>query len=144
MSTDISKALRTLLARSCGPYSAAADRDVPPDYGVEATLDGGLIIATLTFRSERAYCCMEWGCHLALFGTPRWDSLRELIEAGARERPSQIELRLTVIVETGSVFYDYSRSEPGHLGRFAFRRARAYSYEVETREVAEMIRHVRD
>jgi hypothetical protein len=119
-------------ARNRGPVPGEPEAKEPPDYGMSATLDGGTIDLSLTFRAGSAYCCYEWGCHLNLYEGKRWGWLRRELTARKVPFPDRLELRLTVIVETGALFFDWARPEPslrGH-GWYVFAPVGAHQYTV--------------
>lgn len=134
MHADVSSALERLLSTNLGPAHEDAAARVAPDYGVTCLLSGSTLEVALTFRRGRAYCCMEWGCHLALLDGKRWTRLRDSFAAEGRTLPPRLRMRLTVTVEDGALFFDPFRPEPGHPGRYAFARSGEQRYEVETQE----------
>ncbi len=130
MAVDISSVFEALLAKNKGPVSGSPGARESPIYGVSASIEGGGIDLTLTFRTGCAYCCMEWGCHLGAYETRWWNSLRqELVDRGIRG-PGRLELRLTVVVEEGALFFDFSRrvSLDCVRGEYQLRPAKATEY----------------
>lgn len=77
-----------------------------PTYGVEATLEGDRLIVVLTLCSDAAYCCTEWGCHLALRDGKRWHTLRACLAEQAVTLPARLRLQLTCVIEHGARFFD--------------------------------------
>jgi hypothetical protein len=71
MTIDVTAVLQELLANNRGPDPLNPDSRQPPKYGVSASLDGSVLAVVLTFQKDCAYCCMEWGCHLALYDGKR-------------------------------------------------------------------------
>jgi hypothetical protein len=136
MKRDITPALAALLASNRGPDPRAPDRRGRPDYGVRAALDGEVVELELTFRAGSQYCCMEWGCHLGLWGD-RWSRLRLALSEHGVDPPPRLEVRLTVEIEDGAWFFDPFKPDATHPGWFEFRRADAQRYEVTRREDAE-------
>ena len=98
-------------ARNRGPVLGDPNTRQPPDYGVSASLDGGMVELTLTFRAGSAYCCCEWGCHLNLYEDKWWEWLRRELSARGVEAPPRLELRLTVVVEAGALFFEFRRPD---------------------------------
>jgi hypothetical protein len=128
--TDVTLVLNDLLAANRGPEPSNPNALQPPDYGVVASLEDGVLDVVLTFKENRAYCCMEWGCHLALCDGKRWDKLRHsLVEFGIVP-PKRLSLKLTCKVEEGATFFDFSEPDPSRMGRYAFAPAAAGQYEV--------------
>jgi hypothetical protein len=136
MAVDVTALFADRLARNRGPVPGDPEARQPPDYGVSATLDGGLINLDLTFRAGSAYCCREWGCHLTLYHGKRWDWLRRELAARGVSVPDRLELRLAVVVEAGALFFDFSRPEPSPRGRgwYAFTPADAFRYQMVVAE----------
>lgn len=132
MAVDVTPVFAAYLARNRGPVPGDPDARQPPDYGVSASLHGETIDLVLTFRAGSAYCCFEWGCHLALAGGKRWERLRrELVGHKVLAMP-RLVLRLTVVVESGAMFFDWSRPEPCRRGRgwYAFAPVAGHRYKV--------------
>jgi hypothetical protein len=131
---DVTAILAELLARNRGPDPLDPDRRRAPDYGVTASLEGNTLSVALTFRSGAAYCCMEWGCHLALTNGKRWDGLRRALAAHGVTAPLRLELRLSCVVEERAVFFDLSKPDPTRRGWYAFKAVAAHCYEASTVE----------
>ncbi|MEW6743528.1 MAG: hypothetical protein AB1486_12295 [Planctomycetota bacterium] len=93
-----------------------------------------MIHLTLSFRAGSAYCCSEYGCHLGLDDSRRWSWLRQELSARGFSLAERLELRLVVIVEAGTLFFDWSRPDPTRRGWYAFARAEADRYEVVVTE----------
>ncbi|MBX6315292.1 MAG: hypothetical protein IRY99_20630 [Isosphaeraceae bacterium] len=131
MAVDVTPVFLAYFARNRGPVPGDPEARQPPDYGVSATLDGGVIDLDLTFRGGSAYCCYEWGCHLGLPPGKRWDWLRRELAARGVLVPDRLELRITVVVEAGAMFFDWSRPEPSPRGRgwYAFAPVEAMRYQ---------------
>ena len=136
MAIDVTPVFAAYFARNRGPVPGDPDTRRPPDYGVSATLDGGVIALELTFRAGSAYCCSEWGCHLALPAGKRWDGLRRELAARGVPAPDRLELHLAVVVEAGALFFDFRRPEPSPGGRgwYAFAPDEARRYQVVVAE----------
>jgi hypothetical protein len=126
--TDVTAILTEYLAGNRGPDPTDADHRRRPDYGVTATLAGGVLEVVLTFRSGCAYCCCEWGCHLNLTEGKRWDGLRRRLIVAGIAAPSQLELRLACVVEDGAKFFDLARPDPARRGWYAFTSTVAHRY----------------
>ena len=121
MLMNVSAIVSEVLAANRGPDTSSPGNRVQPDYGIEADLENDLLAMKMTFRSDEAYCCMEWGCHLALHDGKRWDALRTVLEDHGVPTPSQLRLKLTCVVKSGSLFFDMSRPDPTRRGWYAFR-----------------------
>jgi hypothetical protein len=102
-----------------------------PNYGVSARLEGGVIELILTFRTGSVYCCYESGCHLDLYDGKRWNRLRRELAIHGAPIPGQLELRLTLVIEDGALFFDLFQPEPSRRGRgwYAFAPKPAHQYE---------------
>jgi hypothetical protein len=120
MVVDVTDVFAELLAGNRGPEPLNPDARQRPNYGVVASLAGHTLSVVLTFRRGAAYCCLEWGCHLALTDGRRWDALRRALAARGIVAPSRLELALSCVIEEGVVVYDTSRPDPTRLGRYAF------------------------
>jgi hypothetical protein len=54
--------------------------------------------------------------------------------AGGLAAADQLELRLSVVVEAGALFFDYARPVPGHRGRNGLSSSQAVQYHVVVAE----------
>ena len=97
-------------------------------------MEADVLDVELTFKKDRAYCCMEWGCHLALTDGERWDGLRRALAAHGMTAPPRLELRLSCVVEEGAVFFDLFKPDPARRGWYAFAPAPAYRYQAVAAE----------
>src|SRR5262245_29823858 len=102
MVVDVTAVFTEYLAANRGPDPTDPTRRQRPDYCVSATLTGADLDVVLTFRTGSAYCCFAWGCHLDLLNGKRWDGFRRRLRAASIEALPRMELRLTVVVESGS------------------------------------------
>ena len=136
MGVDVTPVFAAYFARNRGPVPGDPEARQPPVYGVSASLDGGVIELSLTFRAGSAYCCCQWGCHLALYEGKRWDWLRRELATRGVPAPDRLELHLAVVVEAGALFFDWSRPEPSRRGRgwYAFAPHAAHRYQVVVSE----------
>lgn len=137
MATDVTDALQEFISNNEVPHPAGAGLRQRPDYGITASLEGDCLTMTLTFRSSRRYCCMEWGCHLPLGDSDRWAQLRRILSAREINAPDQLRLRLHVNIEEGAEFFDLSRPDPARRGSYAFRRESAKCYEASSVELSD-------
>ena len=137
MENDVTSAVVDLLSRNRGPDPLNPGSHIRPNYGVNAILDEDVLRVELTFRAGAAYCCMEWGCHLPLHKTRRWDTLRRELTALGIAVPPRLRLQLSCVVETGARFFDPSRPDPTRRGWYAFASRNAYEYQVSTVEAPE-------
>src|SRR5262245_60272453 len=133
---DVTSILAQLLARNRGPDPLNPGNARTPDYGVAGSLDGHTLSVVLTFRSGAAYCCYEFGCHLALTNGKRWIGLRQALAEHGMTVPPQLELCLSFVIEDGAMFFDPSRPDPTSRGWYAFAPAAAHRYEVSAVEAA--------
>ena len=124
MAVDITPAFAAYFARNRGPVPGDPEARQLPDYGVSASLDGGVIDLTLTFRAGAAYCCYEWGCHLALSEGKRWGWLRRELGTCGVPVPDRLELRLSCVIEEGAVFFNLFRPDPARRNWYAFEAGR--------------------
>jgi hypothetical protein len=131
---DVWPVLAAYLARNRGWLPGNPDSRPAPAYGITASLDGPSLALTLRFCAGSAYCCCEWGCHLDLHAGRRWERLREDLVAHGLVPAERLQLRLTVIVEPGALFFDWSRPDPMRRGWYAFAPAGARRYDVLTEE----------
>jgi hypothetical protein len=136
VAVDVTSVFAAYFARNRGPVPGDPDARRQPDYGLSASLDGGVIDLALTFRAGSAYCCYEWGCHLALSEGKRWGWLRRELAARGVLAPDRLALRLAIAIEAGALFFDFRRPEPSRRGRgwYAFAPAEARRYHVVVAE----------
>jgi hypothetical protein len=99
-------------------------------------LEGNTLCVVLTFRAGCAYCCMEWGCHLALADGTRWDGLRRALAEHGVAAPEHLELRLACVVEEEAVFFDPFAPDPDRRGWYTFRPVAAHRYQVSATEAS--------
>jgi hypothetical protein len=133
---DVTSILEQLLARNRGPDLLNPDIARTPEYGISGSLDGHRMSVVLTFRTGAAYCCQEWGCHLALTDGKRWIGLRQALAEHGVAAPTQLELFLSCVVEEGAMFFDPSRPDPTRRGWYAFSPGTAHRYHVSAVESA--------
>jgi hypothetical protein len=131
---DVSPVFAAYFARNRGPVPGDPDSRQAPDYGVIANLNASSVTLTLTFRTGSAYCCCEWGCHLDLRAGQRWEWLRRELSANGLVPAERLQLHLALIVEPGTLLFDWSRPDPTQRGWYAFARADAQRYEVVIEE----------
>jgi hypothetical protein len=134
VAVDVTLAFAAYFARNRGPVADNAGAMEPPSYGVSARLDGSTVELALTFRAGAAYCCYEWGCHLALGEGKRWGWLRSELASRGIAAPDRLELRLAVAVEAGALFFDYARPLPGQRGRYELSPSAAVQYQAVVTE----------
>jgi hypothetical protein len=106
------------------------------ERGGRAPLEGSILEVELTFHAGSAYCCYEWGCHIAF--TPlakRWDDLRRQLVDRAILLPARIELRRTIVIEEGAMFFDLRSPDPRVCGWYAFAPVSAHRYHWVSIEV---------
>ena len=113
MAADLTPVFATYFARNRGPVPGDPENRQPPDFGMSARLDGAVVELALVFRAGSAYCCSQWGCHLNLDEGKRWEWLRRELSARRVEAPPRLELRLTVVIEAGAMFFDFR--QPGSI-----------------------------
>jgi hypothetical protein len=131
---DIKPVFAAYFARNRGPVPADSAQRKAPNYGVRASLADNTIDLGLTFQAGSAYCCSESGCHLNLYDGRRWGWLRQELAALGIVSPLPIVLRLEVVIEEGSLFFDFSRPDPFQRGWYAFAPASARVYNVLRQE----------
>jgi hypothetical protein len=129
VAVDVTPVFAAYFARNRGPVPGDPDTRQPPDYGVSATLDGGVLELALTFRAGSAYCCDQWGCHLNLSEDKWWEWLRRELSARGVEAPPRLELRLTVVVEAGALFFEFRRPDRSRRGWYDFAPAEEGRYQ---------------
>jgi hypothetical protein len=134
MAIDVTLILKDLLAANRGPNPNDPETRQSPDYGVAASLEGNVLDVLLTFKKDRAYCCMEWGCHLALFDARRWEKLHEALAESGVVAPPGLRLQLCCKIEEGAVFFDFSKPDHTRRGWYGFAAVAAHNYKVVTVE----------
>jgi len=134
MPVDITPVIAKLLARNKGPVPDNPEVRQTPNYGVTANLEGGVIEMMLTFRAGSAYCCSEWGCHIGVFKRSCWDALRSDLLALGLALPDRLALRMSVVVENGALFFDWSRPDTMRRGWYAFAPVKEHQYQVVLKE----------
>jgi hypothetical protein len=133
---DVTPIFAEHLARNRGPDPRDPGHRQAPDYGIVASLEGDVLEVELTFRTGSAYCCYEWGCHVAFTPiTKRWDDIRVWLLARGLRPPERIELRRTVVIDEGAVFFDFRQPDPTRRGWYAFAPVSARRYQWTTIEV---------
>jgi hypothetical protein len=130
VAVDVSPVFVTYFACNRGPVLGNPDSRQVPDYGVTASLDRASINLTLTFRTGSAYCCCQWGCHLNLYAGQRWQWLRRELSACGWLHAERLQLHLTVIVEPGALFFDWSKPDPTRRSWYGFAPGDAQQYDV--------------
>ena len=130
MAVDVTLILKELLAANRGPNPTDPETRQSPDYGVTASLDGNVFDVVMTFKKGRAYCCMEWGCHLALFDGKRWQRLHQALADPAWLHPQACASNWSCKIEEGAVFFDFSKPDRNRRGWYAFAPAAAHDYKV--------------
>jgi hypothetical protein len=131
---DLTAIFEQLLSGNHGPDPADPAHRLTPNYGVVAALAGDVLEVELTFRSGSAYCCYEWGCHVALSNGKRWTGLRRLLGDHGIIAPPRMELLRTCIIEDGANFFDFGKPDPNRRGWYAFAAADALRFEAQTVE----------
>jgi hypothetical protein len=126
---DVAPVFAACLACNRGPVPGNPNVRQPPDYGVSARLHGEVVELVLTFRAGSAYCCDQWGCHLDLNEGKRWEWFRRELSARGIEVPPRLELRLTVVVEAGALFFDFGRPDLPRRGWYEFAPAAERRYQ---------------
>jgi hypothetical protein len=134
MAVDVTLILKRLLAANRGPDPTNPETRQPADYGVAASLEADVLDVELTFKKDRAYCCMEWGCHLGLFDGKRWSKLRQALADVGVVAPSSLRLQLSCRIEEGAVFFDFSKPDRSRRGWYAFAPAALHEYKAATVE----------
>jgi hypothetical protein len=136
---DVSSIVADYLADSRGPIPDDPEHRKRPDSGIVAKLTDRVLEIELTFRSGSAYCCYEWGCHVALRDGQRWDGLRRQLAAHNIAAPPRMELRLTCVIEEGAIFFDFAKPDPKRRGWYAFAPVAARCYQVTAIEAAKAL-----
>src|SRR5262245_19325758 len=112
----LTQVISGMLARNRSYFGAGG----PGYYGVELgnlSSDGSEFDLTLTFKSGVRYCCIEHGCHIALYGSDQscagwFNKVRDGLKMAGIEGLSPMTVRnLHVIVEEGAI----SDGLPGNL-----------------------------
>jgi hypothetical protein len=134
MAVDVTMILTRMLAANRGPDATDPDTRSPPDYGVAASLAADVLNVVLTFKRDRTYCCMEWGCHLGLFDGKRWSRLRQALAEADIVAPARLQMLLTCQIEAGALFFDLSKRDRSRRDWYAFAPAAACEYQVATVE----------
>jgi hypothetical protein len=134
VAVDVAPIFAEYLAGNRGPNPDDPEHWQRPNYGVLATLAGGILEVELTFRTGSAYCCYEWGCHVPLIDGKRWEGFRRLLAAQGIAAPPRIELRRTCVIEAGANFFDFAKPDPTRRGWYAFAPAPAQRYQARAVE----------
>lgn len=120
MAENITPVIANLLARNKGSVPGNPQVRQTPNYGVTASLEGAVLEMMLTFRAGSAYCCCQSGCHFGAFEGKRWERLREEMQAHGFAPPERLQIRLSVVVEKGAMFFDGSRPDRTRRGWYEF------------------------
>jgi hypothetical protein len=134
MVIDVTPVFAAYFDRNRGPDPNNFGQRQRPDYGVVASLEGAVVELQLTFRRGSAYCCYEYGCHLNLYNSRRWEWLRRELAKREVAMPPRLEVRLIVVVEEGAVFFDLSKPDPTRRGWYAFASVAAHRYQASVLE----------
>jgi hypothetical protein len=129
VAVDVTPVFAAYFARNRGPVPGDPGARQPPDYGVSASLDGGVVDLALTFRAGSAYCCHEWGCHLSPSKDKWWQWLRRELSDRGVEVPPRLELHLTIVVEAGAMFFEFRRPDRSRRGWYDFAPAEECRYQ---------------
>ncbi len=132
---DVSPVMEAYLSANKGPAADDPAARVRLDYGIVATLTGGLLEVRLTFRRGAAYCCFEPGCHLGLFAGRRWNPLRRHFASAGFAAPGRLELRLTGVVEAGALTFGGRRLTQSRPGVYELEPSAAYDYQTTEEEL---------
>jgi hypothetical protein len=120
VAVDVASVFAAYFGRNRGPVPGDPAARQPSGYGASARLRGQGVELALTVRAGSAYCCDQWGCDLDLCEGKRWECLRRELSARGIAAPPRLELRLTVVVEAGALFFDFGRPDRSHRGWYAF------------------------
>jgi hypothetical protein len=131
---DVTPIFVELLAENRSPDPSDPEHRQRPNYGVVATVAFDILEVELTFRSGSAYCCYEWGCHIALVDGKRWDGLRKRFEARGIIAPPRFNLRWKCVIEEGSLFFDFGKPDSKRRGWYGFTPSAARFYQAEAAE----------
>jgi hypothetical protein len=134
MLIDVTEILTGLIARNRGPDPLNPGTARKPDYGIEASLERNVLSVELTFRRGAAYCCMEYGCHLALNNGRFWKEMRAGLASQGINISTRLDLRLSCVIEDGALFFNLARPDPIRLNWYSFEPAAAYHYDISARE----------
>ena len=108
LADTLTQVISDMLARNRSYFGAGG----PGYYGVEVenlSLDGFTFDLTLTFKSGVRYCCIEHGCHIALYGSSQscagwFKKVRDGLRMAGIDNLSPMTVRkLHVVVEQGAV-----------------------------------------
>ncbi len=79
----------------------------PRHYGVRLeniSIEGSQLDLILTFRSAVRYCCFEFACHFAHYGTRGWSRLRDAMDRhGLNGLPLPVIRKVRAVIEPGAV-----------------------------------------
>jgi hypothetical protein len=136
MTIDVTSIFADYLAGNRGPDPNDPEHRQKPNYGVIAKLADHVLEVELTFRRGSAYCCYEWGCHIALRDRLHWDDFRSRLAAHNIAVPPRMELLLTCVIEEGAIFFDFGKPDPKRRGWYPFAPAAAHRYHARAAEAA--------
>ena len=104
----LNQVISQMLARNRSYFGAGG----PGYYGAEVdnlSSDGSEFDLTLTFKTGVRYCCIEHGCHIALYGSNQscagwFKKVRDGLKmSGIENLPSMTVRKLHVVVEKGAI-----------------------------------------
>jgi hypothetical protein len=79
----------------------------PGYFGLEVSnvsSDGSEFDLALTFKAGVRYCCIEWGCHMALYSRGWFQAVKDRLKAtGLTNLPAMAVRNLHVLVEKGAI-----------------------------------------
>ena len=72
---------------------------------LEVSVNGDNLYCTLTFNSDRHYCCWTGNCHIGFRYEQEWEEFRELLSK-ADLNPSRLCLHIKLKISAGATFAD--------------------------------------
>jgi hypothetical protein len=125
--TDITALLQDYLSGNRNPNGQC------PQYGLQGIISDNRLEVTLTFFTNKTYCCQEWGCHIDLYNNKPWFSLRQAMGKIGIHPSQSMTLELRVVVEQGAKFIDPFSTES--IDRRPYISANAQTYNIQSNEI---------
>ena len=115
--SDVQQALAQVISEMLAEGRFYFGPSGPGYFGLEVcnlSSDGFEFDLALTFKSGVRYCCIEWGCHIALYSSGWFQTVKDRLRAmGVTNLPPMTVKNLHVMVEKGAI-----SDGPGNIPRF--------------------------
>jgi hypothetical protein len=105
--SDVQRALAQVISEMLAEGRFYFGASGPEYIGLEVSnlsSDGSEFDLALTFKAGIRYCCIEWGCHIALYSSGWFQAVKDRLGAkGITNLPLMTVRNLHVLVEKGAI-----------------------------------------